>query len=143
MLLVRARRVLLLPHDAEVVEHLALVDGRVGLGDELRAPHVLPVPEGRVVEGELRALGGRGVGRVLVVRRELHVGGYGGGPVDVPLVGPDLVGPVPVLEVGGGAEVVEAAVPEDGCAGERKGGEDGGELHRGAGVSGRGERGNE
>lgn len=33
--------------------------------------------------------------------------------MDVVLVRADLVGPAPFLEVGGGREIVEAAIPED------------------------------
>lgn len=35
--------------------------------------------------------------------------------MDIVLVGTDLVGPGPFVEVGGGGELVEAAVPEDGA----------------------------
>ena len=130
VLLVRTRSILILPHHAKVVKHLALVNRRRRLRDQLRAPHGLPVPEGRVVERQPRTLLRDVVGRVLVVGGEVDVGGGGRGPVDVPLVGPDLVGPGPRVEVGGGGEVVEAAVPEDGSGGEgEERCEGGGELH--------------
>jgi hypothetical protein len=35
--------------------------------------------------------------------------------VDVVLVRSDLVGPGPFVEVGGGSEVIEATVPQDGA----------------------------
>lgn len=35
--------------------------------------------------------------------------------MDVVLVGPDLVGPGPFLQIGVGGYVIEAAVPEDLC----------------------------
>lgn len=133
VLLVGARRVVRGAHHAEVVKDLALVDGGRRLRDQLGAAHRLAVPVGRVVERQARALDGGGVGRVLVVRGEVDVGGRRVGAVDVPLVGADLVGPGPVVELGRGGEVVEAAVPEDGGVGDgrEEGREGGGELHRG------------
>ena len=53
---VHARRVRVLPHDREVVPHFPLCDRGLGLRYELDAPHVLPVPEGRRVQGKLGAL---------------------------------------------------------------------------------------
>lgn len=88
------------PHKREVVEHLALVHGGRGLRYELGAAHRLPVPVGRAVQGDLGALLGPVVGRVLVRGEEVDVGCYLGGAVDVVLVGPDLVGSGPVVEVG-------------------------------------------
>lgn len=67
--------------------------------------------------------------------------------MDVVLIGPDLVGPGPFVEVGGGGEVVEAAVPEEGgVRGGREGGEEGEEgwsLHFCGGVVGFGSEGRE
>lgn len=57
MFLVCRRSVLILALDAEVVEHLAGGDGSRGLGDELRAPHVLTVPVCAARQGDLGALG--------------------------------------------------------------------------------------
>lgn len=136
-----------LPHDAEVVPDLAPVDGRGRLRDQLGPAHVLAVPERRRVQRELDALGRRPVGRVLVVRRQLHVGRRRAGPVDVPLVRPDLVRPVPLVQVGGRLEVIEPSVPEDRSTcgevaahegEERRGFHGGGGGDRGSGVGGRG-----
>lgn len=44
VLAVDARRRGVLAHHAEVVEHLALVDRRLGLRDQLDPPHVLAIP---------------------------------------------------------------------------------------------------
>jgi len=87
------------PLDAEVVVHGAAVDRRFGLRDQLGAPHVA-VPFGGAVDGDLGALLGVCVAGVLVRGREVHVGCYGARAVDVVLVGADLVGPGPFVEVG-------------------------------------------
>lgn len=131
-----------LAHKGEVVKDLALVDGGRGLGDQLGTAHVLAVPVGRVVEGDLGALVGATVGRVLVAGREVDVGGDLGRPVDVVLVGADLVAPRPLVQVGRGGEVVEAAIPENGASrdGQSLGQEasKNRELHRGGGDGGDG-----
>src|SRR5690348_16971398 len=51
VLAVDARRVGILTHNTKVIVHLALVDGGLGLRDELSAAHVLAVPERGAVEG--------------------------------------------------------------------------------------------
>ena len=114
MLAIHARRIRRTPFDAEMVPHQATVNSRSGLRDQLRAPHRLSVPVRRVVEREFRALRGAKVGGVLVAGREVDVGGYVGGAMDVVLVGSDFVAPGPIVEIGRRGEVVEAAVPEDG-----------------------------
>lgn len=86
---------------AEVVKDLARGDGGRRLRDQLDAAHRLAVPVGRGVEREAHALGRGGVGRVLVAGREGDVLLDGARAVDVVLVGPDLVAPGPVVEVGG------------------------------------------
>lgn len=53
------------PFDAEVVVHGALVNGSLGLGNQLRAPHVA-VPFCSVVDGDLCALLGVCIAWVLV-----------------------------------------------------------------------------
>lgn len=129
-----------LAHEREVVEDLALVDGSRGLGNQLGTAHVLAVPVGRVVEGDLGTLLGAAVGRVLVVGREVDIGGDRRRTVDVVLVRADLVAPRPLVEVGGGAEIVEATIPENGTGrdGESLGHEAGEnrELHRDGGEDG-------
>lgn len=110
-----------------MIVHFALVDSLLGLGDEFDAPHVLPVPVRRVVERELGALAGARVVGVFVGFRQRNVLVDGAGAVDVVLVGPDLVGPGPFVEVGGGGEVVEAAVPDEGGVGEGEGSQEDGE----------------
>jgi hypothetical protein len=77
-----------------VVVHGALVDGGLGLRDQLCAPHVA-VPFCRVVDCDLCALFGVFVGGVFVRGREVNVFSYGAAAVDVVLVRPDLVGPGP------------------------------------------------
>jgi hypothetical protein len=57
----------------EVVEDLALVDGGAGLGDQLGAEHGLAVPRGGLIVGDLDALLGAGIGRVLGVGAEVDV----------------------------------------------------------------------
>lgn len=114
------RGVGILAHQREVVEDLALVDGGRGLGDQLGTAHVLAVPVGRVVEGDFGTLVGAGVGRVLVAGGEIDIGGDLGRTVDVVLVRADLVAPRPLVEVGGGGEVVEAAIPENGTGRDGK-----------------------
>lgn len=102
----------LLALHGEVVVQRARGDGarvRHG-GDQLGAAHVLSVPVGGGVEGDLGALGGTGPGGV---GREVEVLGGVGVTVDVPLVGAGLVGPGPVGQVGDG-QVVEAAIPHRG-----------------------------
>ena len=76
---------------AEVVEHLALVDGGRRLGDQLRAAHRLAIPVRGAVDGELGALLGAGVGGILVGWVQVDVFRHCAGAVDVVLVGTDLV----------------------------------------------------
>ena len=78
--------------DAEVVVHLAAGDGGLGLGDELRTPHVA-VPLCGVVDGDLGALLAACVRGVLVRWGEVDVVGYCAVAVDVVLVWADLVCP--------------------------------------------------
>lgn len=99
--------------DGEVVELLALVDGRLGLGDELSAQHGLAIPLCRLVDGDLGTLLGSLVGGVLERSIEVDVVGHGAGTVDVVLVGTDGVGEGPFGQIGTGGHVVEATVPDD------------------------------
>ena len=71
--------------DREMVIHGALVDGGLGLGDQLRAPHVT-VPFRRAIDRDLRALFAAGIADVLEVGREVDVFGDGARSVDVVLV---------------------------------------------------------
>lgn len=141
----KGRGVGVLAHEREVVEDLALVDGGRGLGDQLGTAHGLAVPEGRLVEGDLGTLAGARVGRVLEAGREVDVGGDLGRTVDVVLVRADLAAPRPLAEVGGGGEVVEAAIPENGAGGDGQGlgheTREKRELHGGSGGEGGGEDG--
>lgn len=100
------------PLDAEVVVYRSAVDCGLGLRNQLCAPHIA-VPFGGAVDGDLGALLGVGVAGVLVRGREVDVGCYGTGAVDVVLVWSHLIGPGPFVQVGGGGEVIEAAVPQD------------------------------
>lgn len=111
VLAVLRRRVGVLAHHAEVVEHLAAVDSRFRLRDQLGAPHVLAVPEGRAVERELGALLRHRVGRVLVAGRQVDVFLDGPAPVDVVLVVSDLVAPAPLVQVRRRRHIVEPSVP--------------------------------
>jgi hypothetical protein len=98
--------------DTEVVVHCAAVDCCFGLRDQLCAPHVA-VPFGGAVDGDFGALLGVCVAGVLVRGRQVYVGCYGSRAVDVVLVRSDLVAPRPFVEVAGGGEVVETAIPQD------------------------------
>lgn len=89
------RGVGVLPRHGEVVKDFPTVDGGLGLGDQLYAAHVLPVPVRGRVQGELGSLPGDGVVGVLVVGREVDVLLHGGAAVDVVLIGSYLVGPGP------------------------------------------------
>lgn len=60
------------PLDAKMVVHRTLVNGRSGLRDQLRAPHVA-VPFRGAVDGDAGALLGVGVAGVLVRGRQVHV----------------------------------------------------------------------
>lgn len=93
MLTIHARRIGPVAHHTEVVVDFALVDGRGGLRDQLDASHGLAIPVGGAIEGELGALLGDGVGRVLVGGGEGDVLVDSFGAVDVVLVGPDFVAP--------------------------------------------------
>ena len=95
-----------------MVVHGALVDGGLGLGDELGAPHVA-VPFRGAVNGDLGTLLGVGVGWVLEVGRQVDVFLNRAGSVDVVLVVSDLVCPRPFVEVRTRGHVIEAAIPED------------------------------
>lgn len=57
----------------EVIEHLARIDGRSCLRNQLRSHHGLPVPGGSVIDGDLEALLGACVRWVLVVSGHRHV----------------------------------------------------------------------
>lgn len=81
------------PLDAEMVPHFSGVDRSFCLGNQFRASHRLAVPVCRTVEGELCALLGAGVCRVLVAGRQVHVAGDRAGSVDIVLVWADLVTP--------------------------------------------------
>ena len=83
VLLVPGRRVRGRVLHAEVVEDLALVDRCRGLRDQLRAEHVVAVPDGTVVDGDLDALRTAAVCRVLVAGGEVDVVGHRTRPVDV------------------------------------------------------------
>ena len=69
----RRRRVGACVLHGEVVEDLALVDGGAGLGDQLGTEHGLAVPRRGLVVGDLDALLGAGVGRVLGVGIEVDI----------------------------------------------------------------------
>jgi len=83
VLLVRGRRVGGRVLHAEVVEDLALIDRCLGLRDQLRAEHIVAVPDGAVVDGDLDALCTAAVCRVLVAGGEVDVVGHGACTVDV------------------------------------------------------------
>lgn len=75
-----------------MVVNLSAVDGRLGLRDELCAPHVA-VPLCGVVDGDLGTLLATGIRRVLVGGRKVDILCYGARTVYVVLVGTDLVCP--------------------------------------------------
>lgn len=110
-------RILVAPHDAEMIVHFSPVNRFLGLRDQFDTAHVLPVPVRRVVEREPGALAGARVVGVFVGFREGYVLVDGGGAVDVVLVRTDLIGPGPLVEVRDRGEVIEAAVPEEGGMG--------------------------
>jgi len=64
------------PLDGVVVVDCALVDGGLGLGNQLRPPHVT-VPLGRAVNGDLGSLLATSIARVLVAWRKVDVFGRG------------------------------------------------------------------
>lgn len=97
--------------DTEVIVHRASVDTRLGLRNQLCAPHIR-VPFRSAVDGDLGPLLGVRIARVLVRRRQVDVGGHGTRTVDIILIGTDLVRPGPFVEVGRGGELIEAAIPE-------------------------------
>lgn len=90
---VDGRRVGSVVHDAEMIPHCAFVDCCSCLGDELGSTHGLAIPEGGAVQSELGALGATCIGGVLVRWREVDVGIYGSGSMDVVLVWTNLIGP--------------------------------------------------
>jgi hypothetical protein len=90
----RTRPARLLALHGKMVRHAALVDGRLGLRDQLRAPHVA-VPFGGAVNRDLDALLRRRVRGVFVLRRQRDVVGDRARAVDVVLVRPGLGGPGP------------------------------------------------
>lgn len=61
--------------DRKVVVDVSLVDSGGSLGDQLGTSHVLSIPVGGVVDGDLDTLVGDGVGRVLVAWREIDIFG--------------------------------------------------------------------
>lgn len=63
----RGRRIRVAALHAEVVPHLALVDWGRGLGDQLRASHVLTIPVCRGSQSDLDALLRARVGGILKV----------------------------------------------------------------------------
>jgi hypothetical protein len=73
------------------------------------------VPLGCAVDCDFGALLRAGVAWVLEVGCEVNVFGDGAGSMDVVLVVSNLVSPGPLVEIGRGAHVIEAAIPED-CA---------------------------
>jgi len=83
VLLVRGRRVRGRVLHAEVVEDLALVDRCLGLRDQLRAEHVVAVPDGAVVNSDLDALRTAAVCWVLVAGGEVDVVGHRTRAVDI------------------------------------------------------------
>jgi len=103
---------------AEVVEDLALVDRSLGLWDQLRAEHVVVVPNGGGVDGNLDTLLRSSIGRVLEVRPELDILVRSACTVNVVLVWTDGVGEGPVVQESARLVRIEATVPED-AAGDR------------------------
>jgi hypothetical protein len=73
------------------------------------------VPLGCAVDRDFGSLLRAGVAWVLEVGREVNVFGDRAGSVDVVLIVSNLVSPRPLVEIGRGAHVIEAAIPED-CA---------------------------
>jgi len=96
----------------EVVVDFALVDGSRGLGNQLSSEHVLTVPDGGLIAGDLDALVGGLVGRVLVSGPQVDVIGDWAIAVNVVLVLADFVGKAPVVELSTRGHVVESAIPE-------------------------------
>ena len=137
MLVRRARHIRAAPLDAEMVVHSTAVDSGFGLRNQLGAPHIR-VPFGGAVDCDFGAMLGVCVAWVLVRGGEVDVGCYGSRAVDIVLVGTDLVCPGPFVEVGGGGEVVEAAVPEDGAWSKSVCWHIKGRLHLGRGTCGHG-----
>lgn len=76
MLSIDARRVDIRAHNAEVVPDLSRVDCRCGLGDQFYPPHRLAIPIRGAIESELGSLVAAGIGRVLVVWRQVDIRGY-------------------------------------------------------------------
>lgn len=84
---------------AEVVVHLALVDGSGGLGDQLGAKHSIIVPNGGLVKSNLDTLLRAAVGRVLVGGVQVDVVGDRASAVDVVLIRSDLVREAPYARI--------------------------------------------
>lgn len=78
------------PLHGEVIVNSALINGCFGLGNKLCAPHVA-IPFCGAVDGDLCALLGASITRVLVVGRKVDVICYGAGAMDVVLIVADLV----------------------------------------------------
>lgn len=97
----------------EVVEHLSGVDGGRGLRDQLSPEHAIVIPDGAIVDGNLNTLLRARVGRVLVVRGQVHVFSDRTTAMNVVLVLANLVGEGPVIQKGAGSLVVEATIPQD------------------------------
>lgn len=94
---IHAWRIRVASHDAEMVPDLATVDRGGRLRDQLDTPHGLPIPVRGGVESELCPLLRDGVVRVLVRGREVNVLVYCTRPVNIVLVGTDLVRPRPIV----------------------------------------------
>lgn len=82
----------------EMVEHLARIDGRSCLRNQLGSHHGLPVPGRCVVDRDLEALLGALVRRVLVVSGHRDVLVSRATAMDIVLVWPSLVRPGPVVK---------------------------------------------
>jgi hypothetical protein len=81
MFAVDARRVGGSVHDAEMVVDLSRIDGGGRLGNQFCSTHVLPVPVGGAVEGELETRCTSAIGWVLVAGIESEVGSDGSASV--------------------------------------------------------------
>jgi hypothetical protein len=104
-------------HDAEMVVDLSRSDGSGRLGNQLGSTHVLPVPVGGAVEGELETGCASTIGWVLVAGIESEVGSDGAASVDIVLVFTNLVAPRPFVQIRNRL-IVESSIPQD-CASRR------------------------